>query len=496
MKVMDEKGLEAYSVQEESMRLLTTSVLENPKIKSDIPSEALDFAHLIRFSGSPLPSLAINWRFAESVAALKALEACVVSALIKRKYGVKLEGAEINTDHAQLFFMSAFLWTINPDTEQAISLSGTNIEELDSLFPNYDFHNMSSSLYRQCATSIYRTRDNRFFQLHGGMNPDPTLDSLSLPSNKPELKTWDDAIQPFVDKMATIDSIEIQRLTSEVYKQAGVVAESVESFRASEHGKANAHVGLFKIIPVTSHQSQKPAWWPSTAQTSASRPLAGLKVVDISRVIAAPAVTRGLAELGASVMRVTSPNVVDFTVLAVDLSWGKWQCSIDLKTEKGRKDLQDLISHADVVVQGYRPGVLDKYGFSQDAIIELVKHRERGIISVRENCYGWNGPWSHRTGWQQISDACVGISTGFGRAMGLEDDEAVTPVFPNSDYMVGIAGVVSVLCALMRRAEEGGSFKIDLALNYYNQWLADEVGEYPEEIWQDVWQKNGQRVFR
>lgn len=140
--------------------------------------------------------------------------------------------------------------------------------------------------------------------------------------------------------------------------------------------------------------------------------------------------------------------------------------------------------------------MLDKYGFSQDAIIELVKNRERGIISVRENCYGWDGPWSHRSGWQQISDACVGISTGFGRAMGLKDDEAVTPVFPNSDYMVGVAGVVAVLCVLMRRAEDGGSFKVDLALNYYNQWLADEVGEYPEEVWQDVWQRNGKRVFR
>jgi len=80
--------------------------------------------------------------------------------------------------------------------------------------------------------------------------------------------------------------------------------------------------------------------------------------------------------------------------------------------------------------------------------------------------------------------------------MGLENGEAVTPVFPNSDYMTGIAGTAGILTALMKRAEQGGSYKVDLSLNYYNQWLADSCGEYPKEIWQDVWQRNGKQVFR
>lgn len=80
--------------------------------------------------------------------------------------------------------------------------------------------------------------------------------------------------------------------------------------------------------------------------------------------------------------------------------------------------------------------------------------------------------------------------------MGLKENEAVTPVFPNSDYMTGIAGVTGILSALMQQAEKGGSYKVDVALNYYNQWLADSVGEYPEEIWQDVWKRNGSEVYR
>jgi crotonobetainyl-CoA:carnitine CoA-transferase CaiB-like acyl-CoA transferase len=140
--------------------------------------------------------------------------------------------------------------------------------------------------------------------------------------------------------------------------------------------------------------------------SSAERPLAGLKVIDLTRVIAAPTITRSLAEMGASVMRITSPNVTDFSGLHQDLNWGKWNCSLDLKKNpEDRKKLAELIKEADVVVEGYRPGAMARNGFSREDIFELVKDRDRGIIHVRENCYGWNGPWSHRSGWQQISDS-------------------------------------------------------------------------------------------
>jgi len=70
--------------------------------------------------------------------------------------------------------------------------------------------------------------------------------------------------------------------------------------------------------------------------------------------------------------------------------------------------------------------------------------------------------------------------------MGLEEGEPVTPVFPNSDYITGVVGVVGILIALMSRAEEEGSWKMDLVLNYYNQWLARSCGTYPEALWEEV----------
>jgi crotonobetainyl-CoA:carnitine CoA-transferase CaiB-like acyl-CoA transferase len=129
-------------------------------------------------------------------------------------------------------------------------------------------------------------------------------------------------------------------------------------------------------------------------------------------------------------MIITAEHITDMSNLLLDLNWGKWNAHLDFRKKDDREELRDLVREADVVVTGYRLGVLDKYGFSARGLLELTKDRERGLIVVCENCYGWHGPWAHRSGWQKISDASCGVSTEFGRAMGL--DEPVTPVFPTA----------------------------------------------------------------
>ncbi|KAJ4407799.1 hypothetical protein N0V91_003769 [Didymella pomorum] len=477
------KSLETYSVPEETQKVFDDGILNNPLVASTLPHGIAEAAAKVRFEGTSKPSIPINWRFAESISALKGLEASMINVLLSRKYGLPAQEAVINTDHAQLFFMSVLLNTIDPDGDNISSFTQDRTG-YNKYFKDTDLHAMTSTIYRAQATNIYRCANGRYFHLHGSMNPAPTQDSLGLPHDM-DVSTQEEAWKPYSDAVGAINSDEMQRLASEEFKQAGTICWSSKEFLASDHGKANNHVGLYEIhaLPNT---AQPPCWWPETPHTSPKRPLAGLKVVDLTRVIAAPALTRGLAELGASVMRVTAAHVTDMSSLHVDLSWGKWNSHLDFRNEEDRKKLRDLLKDADVVVQGYRPGVLDKYGFSPEGIVDLVKDRESGIIVVRENCYGWYGPWAHRSGWQQISDACCGVSMAFGRAMG--HDEPVTPVFPNSDFCTGVSGVVGVLNALLRRGEEGGSWRVD--------WLVNSVGVYPRDVWQDVWQRNGQQVFR
>jgi len=403
--------------------------------------------------------------------------------------------------------MSTLLWTIDPDNE---NIKSTDAAKVVKYFPSWDIHRQAATPHRASCTNIYKTKDGRYFHLHGSMNPDPSLESVGLP-HELDSASVEESWKPFMEKMAQIDSKEMQRLASDVYKQAGTICWTKEEYAASEHGKANAHVGLFEIHEHP-NPVQKPGWWSDFPQTGVKRPLAGLRVLDITRVIAAPAIGRGLAEMGASVMRVTAPHLADFSSLHCDLNWGKWNTCLDFRKEEDREKMKQLILDADVVISGYRPHVLDKWGFDQEGIMKICEGRDRGIIYVRENCYGWNGPWSYRSGWQQISDAvcplsvkfrnlyCTnerqncGVSMEFGRAMG--NDEAVTPVFPNSDYCTGVAGVSGILTALMRRAEKGGSYTVDVALNYYSQWLVNSCGVYPEAIWQDVWTRNGRKVFR
>lgn len=153
------------------------------------------------------------------------------------------------------------------------------------------------------------------------------------------------------------------------------------------------------------------------------------------------------------------------------------------------KKLQDLIQEADVVVTGYRPYHLDKYGLGEKQLLEMARKRGRGIIYCRENCYGWQGPLKGRTGWQQVSDACCGISTSFAEALGVK--ESINPILANSDYCTGSVGAIAIIQALIERSTKGGSYIVDTALNYYNMWLVDEIGTYDDATWKHVWETKG-----
>ena len=416
---------EGYSVPNETRQIFLQGILNNPLVPN-LPWELKAAGRHVTFTGNDLPSIPINWRFAESAAALKAFEASMLNVLRYRKYGSKISEISIDTDHASLFVMSPILTKVieNGEIKDSNFFSADTQEKYG--IKNCDLHRASASLHRTLATNIYRTKDGKYYHVHGSMNPEPSLTALGMDLEGKPNEDYETVAKHFQEVVSKYDAKDLDTLMNDKYKQAGTICHSTEEFKQTEHGKANAHVGLYELTKSPDH-NQAAGWWPEhdSMPSSPSRPLAGLKVVDITRVIAAPALTRGLAEMGASVMRVTSPHVTDLSGVHQDLNWGKWTTHLHLKDEEDRKKLIELIKDADVVVEGYRPSVMEKYGLSRQNIFDLVKDRERGIIHVKENCYGWHGPWQGRSGWQQISDACCGVSLAYGRAMGL--DEAVTP---------------------------------------------------------------------
>ena len=489
-------SVEVYSVQEETQKIFYDGILRNPNLNF-IPSELKDLSKHVRFTGSPQPSVPINWRFAESAAALKAFEASMLNLLITKKYGVPPVTIEINTDRASLYSMSPVITRIVDEETGEIRPFPWHSPEADSIFPSQDLHNSHSELHRILATNIYKTADNRYYHTHGSMKPEPTLTALGLPLHGSKDDNYETVTKRIQSAVSQHHSTDLDTLMNGTHRQAGTIAYSSSEYFSSPHGKAHAHIDLYSLSQISSSQAPQPAsWWPESPSvpSSPARPLAGLKVLDLTRVIAAPSITRSLAQMGASVMRVTSDKVTDMSSLFHDLSWGKWQCRLHLKHEGDREKLREMIGEADVVVEGYRPGVAERLGFSRSDILSLIKDRDRGIVHVKENCYGWHGEWSHRSGWQQISDACCGVSLEYGRAMG--NDEAVTPVFPNSDFCTGISGTTGVLHALIERASKGGSYAVDVSLNYYSQWLVRSVGTYPPNVWNELWSRHGSPVFR
>lgn len=126
-------------------------------------------------------------------------------------------------------------------------------------------------------------------------------------------------------------------------------------------------------------------------------------------MIAGPTIGRILAEYGAEVLRITNSNTPDVPFFQIDGNMGKRVADLDLKTDKGREQFAELLADADVLIDGYRPEVLDRLGYGSDMLAALAEQRGKGIVYVDETCFGHTGDWAGRPGWQQIAD-CVSLS--------------------------------------------------------------------------------------
>ena len=160
-------GERSYSVPSEAKTLLEKEILKNNLIPT-LPSEIHEAAKHVHFTGNSAPSIPIPWRFAESVAALKAFEACMLNVLRSKKYGVSFEDVTIDTDHASLFFMTPFLTQKVGKDGESEPLSVFDAKEMVKYgFRNADLHRATADQHRVLATNIYRTKDGRYYHTHG-----------------------------------------------------------------------------------------------------------------------------------------------------------------------------------------------------------------------------------------------------------------------------------------------------------------------------------------
>lgn len=242
------------------------------------------------------------------------------------------------------------------------------------------------------------------------------LEMLGLPqhqpiSNGPAIAYREAMKDIYKGTIAKWDSEALEIEVNERWRQPGVTCLTKEEYAATKHGRMSIREPLYKIQQC--HKHLPPVSWPQSTGVQQQQPLSNIKVLDLTKVIAGPTITRVLSLMGADVLRISSRTTADATFALFDGQLGKRDTNLDLKTCEGRACLQTLMEGADVVVDGFRPGVLEKLGFGPKWGHELARRRGRGIVYCRENCYGWTGEWRDRAGYQQISDCVSSLPCSF-----------------------------------------------------------------------------------
>jgi crotonobetainyl-CoA:carnitine CoA-transferase CaiB-like acyl-CoA transferase len=195
-----------------------------------------------------------------------------------------------------------------------------------------------------------------------------------------------------------------------------------------------------------------------------SRPLGGVRVLDLTRVLAGPTCAKSLAEHGADVLKISAGHLPDSGMTDLDTGLGKRSARIDLRNEHEVSLLRNLVRQADVFVQSYRPGALAARGFSPADLASL----RPGIVVASLSAWGPTGPWRERRGFDSIVQAVSGIAHASG-------DGATPRLLPVSaiDYVSGYLMAFGVCVARARRAQLGGSWLVRVALARVGKWIVD-----------------------
>ncbi|WP_220814331.1 CoA transferase [Pseudomonas paralcaligenes] len=242
----------------------------------------------------------------------------------------------------------------------------------------------------------------------------------------------------------------------------GLVATALRSFAEWDATLQGQAVAAQPLMTITRIGDAPVRALPVLADDA--RPLTGLRVLDLTRVLAGPVGGRALASFGADVMLVNSPNLPNIAAIA-ETSRGKRSAHIDLRTDTGREILWRLAKEAHVFSQGYRPGGLAALGFSPEALAA----RSPGIVAVSLTAYGTQGPWAQRRGFDSLVQTAMGFNYAEGQAAGDGKPRALPMQI--LDQASGFLMAFGAAAALWRQQREGGSWHVQISLAQTGHWL-------------------------
>lgn len=294
------------------------------------------------------------------------------------------------------------------------------------------------------------------------------LGVLGLPASGPEAAALDrDQVAARVARWKALG------LEEAIHRDGGCAAvlRSAAQWRATPQARALAARPRVALMPLGAEDGEVSRGRRERERSAGDvpeRPLAGLRVVDMTRVIAGPVAGRLLAAYGADVVRVDGPDAEDSARLIVDTTVGKRSTVLDLQDTGGdRSRFERLVAGADVVLCGYRPGALDALGYGPE---ELAKRRP-GLVVGELSAYGGVGPWGQRRGFDSLVQMASGIADEGRRAAGVDKPRPLP--LQLLDHATGYLLAAGVLAGLTRRraAGRGGGWLVQVSLARTAGWL-------------------------
>jgi hypothetical protein len=232
-----------------------------------------------------------------------------------------------------------------------------------------------------------------------------------------------------------------------------------DEWDAHPQGLAVAELPLLQIERIG---DAPPRRWPALA--AAQQPLTGLRVLDLTRILAGPVGTRALAAYGADVMLVNAPHLPNISAIA-DTSRGKLSAHADLRQPADRAAFDAVLRDAHVLVQAYRPQSLQALGYGATQLAA----KSPGIVVVSLSAYGDAGPWAGRRGFDSLVQTATGFNHAEAQAFGSGPPRALPMQI--LDHASGYMIALGACAALLRQQRDGGSWHVQVSLARTGLWL-------------------------
>jgi crotonobetainyl-CoA:carnitine CoA-transferase CaiB-like acyl-CoA transferase len=311
---------------------------------------------------------------------------------------------------------------------------------------------------RNTIMGVYPARDGRWSYLHCNFpnHRAAALDVLGVPEDREAVRR----------AVAGWDALALEEAIIAA-KGAGGMVRSMEEWARHPQAAAIASLPLLDIVKIGNSAPE--------ALPDGDRPLSGVRVLDLTRVLAGPTGARTLAEHGADVLKITAAHLPNLGYQEYDTGHGKLSAYLDLREPKDVETLRGLVRETDVFSQGYRPGTLAARGLSPETLAGL----RPGIVVVSLCAFGHMGPWASRRGFDTVVQTVSGITQRQGHL--FPGAEPGPQFYPASaiDYTTGYLMAFGALAALARRTREGGSWLVRISLAQTGRFIVGR-GEVPE----------------